>query len=103
MKREFPPDDRELVKQMIEEHHKIFAIDYAKASNSDDMKLVESFRRGDWFDVTSGFLSGSVTRTESKEIYSEFPVAGFFTTLLQICVASWMKQPFSNPMPMMRW
>lgn len=98
----FSEEEQALVVQMIDEHHKIFGIK-CDGPNAEQLKMVEAFRRGDWMDVSFGFILGAVTREQYKQLNQEFPVAGFFGMLLGICISSWLKNPLSNPMPMMRW
>lgn len=97
---EFSEADQKVVVAMIEEHHKFFPVD---PKGDADQAMVEAFRRGDWMEVSFGVFKWEVTGAQIKELQELFPVAGFFNMLAGIAWDSFIKHPFRNPMPMMRW
>lgn len=89
------PDWTTEISEMIAEHHKITAY-------RGNFALVEPFRRADWIDVTMGLLSFGVPRTLIRELYEEWPGAGFHRNLLRLEIRHLGKHPL-KPLPMFRW
>jgi hypothetical protein len=103
----------ELVKLMIEYHHKITKFDVhstssssrpsASKSNQDEIteEMVERLRRGDWIDVTFGVRSFDMDRAEVKALRDPFPHAGFYMLLAKSAM-NWIPYNPLNPVPFVR-
>jgi hypothetical protein len=85
----------EEVMAMIHHHHKITPV------QGDAPALVEAFRKGDWIDVTHGLFAYGVSRKQRKEVFAQFPDAGFHRRLLQLSFKRLLTHPLS-PLPMMK-
>lgn len=83
------------VTAMISEHH-----GFRRRGHSG--WLVEPFRRADWVDVTRGVLRFGLTRRFVRELYTEWPDAGFHRRLVQLSLRRLRTHPL-NPLPMFRW
>ncbi len=83
------------ISAMILEHHGI------SPRRRDRHSLIESFRRADWVDVSRGLITFGLERRVLREIFSEWPNAGFHQRLVQLSLQRWRSHPFS-PLPMMR-
>ena len=81
---------------MIGEHHKI------SAYRGNPHWLVEPFRRADWVDVSRGVIRHGLPRRLLREIFSNWPDAGFHRRLAQLALERLRSHPLS-PLPMMRW
>lgn len=79
---------------MIIEHHKI------TAWRGNPQWLVEPFRRADWIDATRLRTFG-LPRSLRREIFSNWPSAGFHKRLVQLEIARLRTHPWS-PLPMVR-
>jgi hypothetical protein len=89
-------DWREVLAAMIAKHHKIRRYRGASA------ELVESFRRADWVDVSHGALSFGLPRAALREIFAQWPDAGFHKRLVQLTLARVRTNPLS-PLPVLKW
>jgi hypothetical protein len=81
---------------MIREHHKI------RRYRTNPSWLVEPFRRADWIDVTGGALTFGTPRTFIRELYREWPDAGFHRLLVRLELRHLGKHPL-KPLPVLRW
>lgn len=81
---------------MIREHHKITSY------RANPEWLVEPFRRADWTDVTLGALTFGTPRTFIRELYRQWPDAGFHRLLVRLELRHLGKHPL-NPLPVLRW
>jgi HD domain len=76
-------------------HHKLRA-----ARN--EPALVELLRRADWVDVSLGVRSFGVRRALVRELYAQFPDAGFHARLAKLALRRAVEHPLS-PLPMLRF
>jgi hypothetical protein len=83
------------VSQMIFEHHKI-----SRYREHPDW-LVEPFRRADWVDVSHGLVTFGLPRALLREVFAQWPDAGFHRRLVQLSLARLTSHPWS-PLPMVR-
>jgi hypothetical protein len=81
--------------EMIEKHHKIIVY-------RGPLALVEPFRQADWIDITAGLIRFGQPRAFIRELYEEWPGAGFHRDLLRLEARHLGKHPL-NPLPMFRW
>ena len=84
------------IERMIKDHHKI-----TPATATPD-RLVESFRRADWVDVTRGVRRFGVPRPFVKSVFEMWPSAGFHWRLVQLTLERFRAHPLT-PLPMVRW
>jgi hypothetical protein len=80
---------------MICQHHKVTPYRGSEGG------LVEMFRRADWADVSKGLVAPGLPREFLREVFEEFPNAGFHQRLLQLSFKQLLRHPF-NPLPMLR-
>jgi hypothetical protein len=83
------------ITEMIEKHHKVTAY-------GGTLPLVEPFRRADWIDITMGLIRFGQPRAFIRELYEEWPGAGFHRNLLRLEARHLCNHPL-NPLPMFRW
>ena len=83
------------IEAMIEDHHKI------TSSRANPQWLVESFRRADWIDVTSGLRRFGLPRPFIASLAAMWPDAGFHRRLVELTIDRWSKHPLS-PLPMVK-
>ena len=79
----------------ITEHHKV-------SMTCGMGKLVESFRRADWIDVSLGLLRFGVPREVLQELREAFPNHGFHKRLVALTLQQLRRHPLS-PLPMFKW
>jgi hypothetical protein len=80
--------------EMIAEHHKVTAY-------RGTLSLVEPFRQADWIDITMGLIRFGQPRDLIRDLYAEWPSAGFHRNLLRLEPRHLAKHPL-NPLPMFR-
>ena len=80
---------------MIYMHHKMTPYE------GEYKKTIETFRRADWTDVTSGAIKFSVSKHELYDIRSLYPTLGFHRFLLAQTVKNLLNNPL-NPLPMFK-
>ncbi len=83
------------VSMMIFWHHKV--TDYKGAHQ----KIVETFRRADWIDVSRGLRRFGLPRARLASVFAAWPNAGFHKRLIQLSLTRLRTHPFA-PLPMMR-
>jgi hypothetical protein len=83
------------VSQMIFEHHKI------SRYREHPEWLVEPFRRADWADVSHGLVTFGLPRSLLREVFAQWPDAGFHRRLVQLSLGRLKSHPWS-PLPMLR-
>ena len=88
-------DCAEEVGAMICQHHKVTPYRGSEGG------LVEMFRRADWADVSKGLVAPGLSRRFLREVFAEFPNAGFHQRLLQLSFKQLLHHPF-HPLPMLR-
>lgn len=76
-------------------HHKVTAYRGGRP-------FVEPFRRADWIDVSMGLVRFGQPRSLIRELYAEWPDAGFHWNLVRLEIRHLGKHPL-NPLPMFRW
>ena len=86
----------EEIETMIEHHHKITR--YKPYTG----RLVESFRKADWTDISLGILNFGLPSVFVKDVLTLFPNAGFHKRLTVLTVQRSLTHPLS-PLPMMKW
>jgi len=64
-------------------------------------KLVETFRKADWIDVSLGLLTFGFDQQKIKEIRKKLPNLGFHIFLIKGVLKNFFQHPF-NPLPMFR-
>src|SRR5262245_28662951 len=84
------------IEPMIADHHKVTA---SRAQS----RLVESFRRADWTDVTLGLRRFGLPRRFVAAVAATWPDAGFHRRLVELTIDRWWKHPLLNPLPMVKW
>jgi hypothetical protein len=84
------------VEGMIGNHHKI------TPSTAASSRLVETFRRADWIDVTRGVRRFGVPPALVRSLFEKWPSAGFHTHLLTLTLERFRTHPL-RPLPMFRW
>jgi hypothetical protein len=88
-------DWTEEISGMILQHHK------STPYRGNAQWLVEPFRKADWIDVTGGLRSFGLPRRFIREIYGQWPSAGFHKRLVQLEFGHLGTHPL-NPLPMVR-
>ena len=83
------------IETTIIEHHKI------RSYHAQPTWLVEPFRKADLIDVSRGTLKFGLSRNLIRELYNEFPSAGFHRRLLALSMKRLRSHPLS-PWPMIR-
>ncbi len=83
------------VSEMILQHHKVTPFRGGAG-------LVEPFRKADWIDVTWSVVSFGLPGAFVRELYAEWPDAGFHLNLVRLEIQHLGKHPL-NPLPMFRW
>ncbi len=86
----------EEVVETILQHHKL------RKYRSHDSWLVEPFRRADLIDVSQGLIGFGLARELTRDLYTQWPSAGFHKRLLQLGTARFRAHPLS-PLPMLRF
>ncbi len=86
----------EQVTNIIAQHHKVFPW------RGTEPKLVEAFRRADWFDVCLFMLPTPPAPSFNRRLLSIFPRSGFHGRLIALTFA-WSRGHPLNPLPMLRW
>lgn len=84
-----------LVVAMIDHHHQLSAVDTASS------RLVETFRRADWIDVSAGLVRFGLPSSAFKQINAAYPRLGFHRRLLRFGLAHAVRHPL-DPLPMFR-
>lgn len=84
-----------LIVAMIDHHHQLTSMD----ASSD--RLVETFRRADWIDVSAGLFRFGLASSTFKQINALFPRLGFHGRLIRFGLAHAVRHPL-NPLPMFR-
>jgi HD domain len=79
--------------QMIYWHHKMSKYEGAHE------KIVETFRKADWIDLSLGLLTYGFDKRIIKANRSKFPNLGFHILLIRETVKNFFKHPL-NPLPM---
>ena len=85
----------EEITAMICEHHKL------SKYRGDSRWLVESFRRADWTDVSTGLLRFGLPRSFVREVSTAWPSAGFHRRLVQLELERLRTHPL-HPLPMVK-
>lgn len=80
---------------MIYWHHKIRS--YRDRQN----KIVETFRKADWIDVSLGLLTFGFNKQKIKENRKRFPNLGFHIFLIKKIIKNFFRHPL-NPLPMFK-
>jgi hypothetical protein len=80
----------------IREHHKL------SAYRGNAGPLVETFRRADWIDVTSGVFRFGIPRSFVRALYARWPDEGFHRLLVRLELRHLRQHPL-NPLPVFRW
>lgn len=70
--------DADLLRTLIEQHHKITAYRGPHAA------LVNAFRKADWIDATAGVLRKGIPRRHIRAVQKALPAAGFYQTLRRL-------------------
>jgi len=81
---------------MILEHHRL------RAYRPDPHSLIEPFRRADLVDVSMGVVTFGTPRGLVRQLYGQWPDAGFHKRLIQLSLRRLYTHPWS-PLPMLRW
>lgn len=84
------------IEAMIVDHHKV------TPSRADPQSLVESFRRADWIDVTSGLRRFGLPRKFIAAVAATWPSAGFHRRLVELTMDRFWQHPLT-PLPMVKW
>lgn len=85
----------EEVIETILQHHKL------RKYRAHSAWLVEPFRRADLVDVSQGLVRFGLSRQFLRELYTQWPSAGFHKRLLQLGASRLRTHPLS-PLPMLR-
>ena len=85
--------DKERVKAIIENHHKL-------STYKDDIQ-VESFRKADLVDLSSAFFTFGVSRGFISHLNIAFPSLGFRRFILRHGISYFWRHPW-NPLPMIK-
>lgn len=83
------------IETTIREHHKLTPY----RPNPD--WLVEPFRKADLIDVSRGIVTFGLSRALIKDLFTQWPSAGFHKRLVQLSLKRFATHPFS-PLPMVR-
>jgi len=83
------------IEATIREHHKL-----TRYRPNPDW-LVEPFRKADLIDVSRGLVTFGLSRGLIKDVYAQWPSAGFHKRLVQLSLSRLVTHPFS-PLPMVR-
>jgi len=80
---------------MIMEHHKILPY------RAEHRELVEPFRKADLIDVSQGFVRFGLARSFVRDLYAQWPSAGFHRKLVTLALRELRTHPFC-PLPMLK-
>ena len=83
------------IETMIELHHKLSRY-RARAD-----WLVEPFRKADLVDLSGGAVAFGLSRRLVKELFTQWPSAGFHKRLVRLALGRLITNPF-DPLPMVR-
>ena len=89
------PEWKDEIASMIDMHHK------RSRYSGQNEKTVETFRRADWIDVTSGRINFKIDRKEISALQAKFPTLGFHRFLVKQSIRNFLKHPL-NPLPMFK-
>jgi predicted metal-dependent HD superfamily phosphohydrolase len=87
-------EHRNVVEQIIINHHKL--------TGYKNNKLAEAFRKADLIDLTFGMVTFGIGRSEIKQLYQQYPSAGFHRFIAGQIVRNIIKHPL-NPLPIVKW
>jgi hypothetical protein len=85
--------DRQLVANIIENHHRL--------NRFGDNSAVESFRKADMIDLSRGLIRFGINKEYMKQLYKSLPSRGFHLFIFREVIGHSVRNPF-NPFPMLR-
>jgi hypothetical protein len=83
------------ITEMILQHHKLTRF------RSGRCPLVEPFRRADLIDVSHGLVSFGLPRRFLREVFAQWPDAGFHARLVRLFLGRLRRYPW-DPLPMVK-
>jgi hypothetical protein len=96
-------DWTDTVREIIEQHHKVYAWRGNPSEPVDkDTLLVESFRQADWLDVCLFALPTRLERRYLADVLRRFPRNGFHRRLVTLTLG-WVKKHPTDPLPIFKW
>lgn len=87
-------EHKNVVEQIIVNHHKL--------TGYKNNKLAEAFRKADLIDLTFGLVTFGINRSEIKQLYQQYPSAGFHRFIAGQIVRNVVRHPL-NPLPIVKW